>query len=267
MANNITMLIMSCDKFSDLWDGHIKLLEQNWPDRNMDTFIVTDAPTEKEYPGIQIINAGSEVEWSERLAYALKHVKTEYVFITLDDYFLINKVSNCRIIALLEMIENEGLDYVRLFPRPKRATLNELPQYKGVYWINTKCVYSVNLYSGIWRKVFIESTVKTPKNAWQFEVSLYLRAEEYGAKCVVSNRNDFMILDVVRKGKLLHKSALFFKRHPGIYTGNRETNSWSYEIKLTLQQQISRHLPLWVTTRIKSFLRKRGMHFYSDDAD
>lgn len=33
MKKNMTMLILSCDKFSDLWDGHIKLLEKNWPDQ------------------------------------------------------------------------------------------------------------------------------------------------------------------------------------------------------------------------------------------
>ena len=55
MSKNMTMLILSCDKFSDLWDGHIKLLEQNWPDRDMETYIVTDAPTDKKYTGIRII--------------------------------------------------------------------------------------------------------------------------------------------------------------------------------------------------------------------
>ena len=50
MSKNMTMLILSCDKFSDLWDGHIKLLEENWPDRDMETFIVTDAPSDKSYP-------------------------------------------------------------------------------------------------------------------------------------------------------------------------------------------------------------------------
>ena len=116
MSKNMTMLILSCDKFSDLWDGHIKLLEQNWSDRDIETYIVTDAPTDKKYPGIRIINAGTDVEWSDRLAYALKQVDTDYVFITLDDYFLIKKVDDQSIVNLMKMMEKEGIDYVRLFP-------------------------------------------------------------------------------------------------------------------------------------------------------
>lgn len=264
---NMTMLILSCDKFSDLWDGHIKLLEQNWPDRNMQTYIVTDSPSKKSYPGIKILSAGTEVEWSDRLAYALKYVDTDYVFITLDDYFLIKKVEDRSMVALMEMMEKENIDYIRLFPRPKRATREELPGYKGINMIDTACDYSVNLYSGLWKKAFIENCVRIPLNAWKFEVSLHKRAEEYGASCVVSHRNEFVILDVVRKGKLLHKSAAYFKKHPGIYNGKRETNTWRYEIKLTIQQQVARHLPWGLHQWLKHVMTKAGMHFYSDEAE
>ena len=264
---NMTMLILSCDKYSDLWDGQIKLLEQNWPDRDMKTYIVTDSPSNKCYPGIDVISAGIGVEWSDRLAYALTLVDTDYVFITLDDYYLIKSVNNQSIIALMEMIDEKKIDYVRLFPRPKRATRDELPEYKGIKNIDITCNYSVNLYSGIWRKTFAESTIKEPKNAWQFEVLLHKRAEEYGASCVVSLRNEFQILDVVRKGKLLHRSARYFKKHPGIYMGNREINSWEYEIKLTIKQQAARHLPMPIRNRVKAYLINRGYHFYSDEAE
>ena len=103
------MLILSCDKFSDLWDGHIKLLEQNWPDRDMETYIVTDAPANKSYPKVQIINAGTDAEWSDRLAYALKRVKTGYVFIL--HWTIISsskKVEDQSIADLVDMMEKEG---------------------------------------------------------------------------------------------------------------------------------------------------------------
>lgn len=189
------------------------------------------------------------------------------MFITLDDYYLIKKVSDKGILELVTMMERERIDYIRLFSRPKRATGKELYNYKGVFQIDTSVDYSVNLYSGIWTKKFLESTVRVPKNAWKFEVILHKRAMEYGAKCVVSNRADFQILDVVRKGKLLHKSAAYFKRHPDIYDGEREVNSWSYEIRLGIQTMASRHLPGMLKTKVKAFMTKRGRRFYSDEVE
>lgn len=267
MNKNMTMLILSCDRFSDLWDGHIKLLEQNWPDRDMTTFIVTDSPSQKSYPNVQIISAGTDVEWSDRLAFALKQVKTDYVFITLDDYFLIRKVKNESIIKLVEMMEKEDIDYVRLFPKPERATLNEFGQYNNIYYINTAVLYCVNLYSGIWKKEFLESTCKSPLNAWRYEVSLTKCAQNYGAVCAVSKRDEFKIIDVVRKGKILRKAAKYFKMHPGTYEGNRPINTRKYELSLAFQTFMADHIPLWAHKPVKKAMNLFGKEFFSDAAE
>lgn len=267
MKKNMTMLILSCDNFSDLWEGHINLLNQNWPDRDIETMIVTDAATNKSFPGIKIIVAGKECAWSERLAYAIRQVETEYIFVTLDDYFLIKKVPEVKIRELLEIMDRESLDYVRLFPRPKSATMGRVANYRKIHWIDTGINYSVNLYSGIWRKDFIASTVRAPKNAWQFEVLLHKRAQEYHAKCVVSLRNEFQILDVVRKGKLLHNAVRYFKKHPHLYSGDREVNTWKYEIDLGIQTLAARYLPAPLKKKAKKIMTRRGKVFFSDEVE
>ncbi len=261
----MTMLILSCEKFSDLWDGHVKLLNQNWPDREMETYIVTDAPTQKKLPGVQIIDAGIDTEWSDRLLFALMQVKTDFVFITLDDYYLINRVNSSQIEELLSLMVSKQYDYIRLFRRPDNAQGKEIPGFPKVYEVDTSLDYSVNLYSGIWRKTFLVSTIREPKNAWEFEVSLPGCAREYNAKCAVSRRKEFEILDVVRKGKLLHSSSRYFKKHPGIYEGGRPVNTLEYEIKLNIQIVVARYSPLWLKNKLKAVMRRRGKTFYSDN--
>ena len=63
--NDFTVVISTCDKFSDLWDAHILLLNQNWPDRNVMTFLVTDKPTERKYDSVTIVAAGENTEITE----------------------------------------------------------------------------------------------------------------------------------------------------------------------------------------------------------
>ena len=264
MKNSISLIIFSCEAFSDLWDGQIKLLEQNWPDRNMDTYIVTDSPSDKSYLEVKIISGGTEKEWTERASYALNQIESDYIFVTLDDYFLIKKVDNKSISDLVSMMEKEGIDYIRLFKQPTKARGKSFDGYKGIYHIDTSRDYAVNLYAGIWKKSFLASTLASPKNVWMYEVSLALRAREYGANCAVSLRNEFQILDVVRKGKLLHRPARYFKKHPGIYNGNRAINTWNYEIKLFIQTMASRHLPNWIRKRVKEYMTKRGHKYFSD---
>ena len=50
----------------------------------------------------------------------------------------------------------------------------------------------------------------------------------------------------------------------GIYSGDREIISRKDEIKLTIQQQFARHLPLPVKNAVKRFMTKRGHRYYSD---
>ena len=48
LKDKLTMVIQTCDKFSDLWEGHFKLLNKNWADRQIDTLLVTDEATANE---------------------------------------------------------------------------------------------------------------------------------------------------------------------------------------------------------------------------
>ena len=258
LKDKLTCLIFSCDKFSDIWDGNLKLFDQNWHDHNFDTYIVTDKETDYSHPGIKIIAAGKDVEWTDRLKIALKFVKTEYVFFTLDDYFLIKPVNNENIERLVSLMESDGYDYIRLFPNPKRATSEPVAGYPGLYHINTDYNYSVNLYSGIWRKKFFEFTVKQPINVWKFEVSLYEKAKEYGARCLVDYNKDYVILDVIRKGKILHSANRYFKKHLGIYEGNREIQSWQYEFKLWIKTMVARYSPDFMVKPLRAIYVKLG---------
>ena len=266
LRDKVTCLIFSCDKFSDLWDGNIKLFNENWPDHDFETYIITDKPTDRQIPGITILSAGTSLEWSDRLKYALDYVKTDFVFITLDDYFLIKKVDTKRIENYVSLMETGGYEYLRFYPRPKRATKEELNGYKRVYNVDTSCNYSVNLYSGLWKKKFLEYTLREPKNAWMFEVSLSQMAVQYGAKCLCSYNDDYVILDVVRKGKILHKANRYFKEHPGIYDGNRELQSLTYEVKLWVRTVVSENAPKFLLNPLRSIFVKLGGHSFTQDA-
>lgn len=265
MKDKITCLIFSCDKFSDLWDGNLKMFRENWPERDFETYIVTDKPTDRTFPDVKIIAAGADMEWSDRLKYALDFVKTDYVFVTLDDYFLIEKVDNVKMENYLQLMITGGYDYLRFFPRPKGATREQLSGWKGVYHVDESYAYSVNLYSCYWSKAFLEYTVREPKNAWMFEISLCEQAVSYGAKCLCSYNKDYVILDVVRKGKILHSAHKYFKKHPGIYEGDRELQSWIFEAKLWVKTMVSRHSPAFIYPFFRYIFKKAGGQSFSYD--
>ena len=241
MNEDLSVIISTCDKFSDLWDANIQLLNQNWADRNAETFLVTDKPTSRTFENVTVVAAGEGTEITERLKTVLPLIKTKYILFTLDDYFLTQPIDNKEIIDDLNVMQKHRLDL--------------LDNYAGDY--------IVTLYAGIWRKDFMEKTLTENLNAWQYEVSLTRKARELNARCADSRRGEFPILDVIRKGKVLTKARKYFNENP-IYKGNREDMKVKDEWMIAFRTWLREWLPKPLFNLSKAIMRHRGYKFFSD---
>lgn len=258
---NCELLISSCEAYSDLWDIHIQLLDKNWPDRGIPTTIITD----KKHgtivaPSVRVFSAGVNEEMPQRIKLALEKVSTEYVLLTLDDYFLIKEIDDERIDRLISIMDKERIDYLRMFPIPKEV--KRVDGYEEIFWIDLTRNYAVNLYPGIWRTSFLRETVKESLNAWEYEVSLTRIARENSKRCVMSRGDDFPFLDVIRKGKILHKAKRYLDKE-GLSV-DRTLVPIREEIRLELMKNTKEFLPRCIQKRIKSVLKKLGMKFISE---
>ncbi len=241
LKNKLTLLIHSCDKFSDLWPAHIKLLNQNWPDRGIRTILLTDKPRDDKYDGVEIIGAGDGKEITERIRHVLPLIDTEYVLVTLDDYFPIYPIDTAKIERLVTVMNKVGYDYIRLFKEPTCCNLSRTSD-KDIFSFTLDNEYVVNLYVGIWRKNFIANTLSEKSlSAWDYEVSLTPIAAQLSAKCAMSIGNEFPILDVVRKGKILRNAAQFLNRH-GLYNGDRPIRTRKETVLLYVKTQMRKLL-------------------------
>lgn len=262
-TENISVLISTCDKFSDLWDTHIRLYRENWDGPYWKTYLVTDKPTNKNYDGINIIVASGNLDFPMRIRYALDYIKTDYVLLTLDDYFLIERVKEEELLYLAKRAEEENIDYLLLYNR-RKINPKKYSDIKDLEMIDFSQKYAVTLYPAIWRKKFLYNSVKVDTPPWYYEPSLtnYARIEK--ANCQFSHAGTFVILDVVRKGKVLHKADQYFKRN-GINLGNRQIISRVTEIKLFVMDIISWYMPKKIFIMFKRLLAKLGMTFFSKD--
>ena len=262
LSDKLSLVVHSCDKFSDLWDAHFKLLNQNWADRGIPTYLVTDNPTEKSFDGVEVISAGEGKEITERIEAALPHIKTEYILVTLDDYFDAYPISTTKIEELLAVMQKEDLDYICIFHRPK--TTVKFKDYENLYEVDLDRKYRVNLYPGLWKKSFMEKTIRKPLNAWMYEVSLTPIAKELNAKCAQSKGGEFPILDVVRKGKILRKANRYLTKND-LYHGDRPVRTVAEEAKLFVITWANRILPDSFVKAVKQLFKMKTFVEMSKD--
>lgn len=262
---NLSLVIFTCDKFSDLWDAGLSLLEQNWGNRNIKTYLVTDAPTDRRFNDVEVISAGVGSEMSQRMKKILDIIDTDYLLVTLDDYFFTKPIDDSKIERCLQIVEKEKIDYFRLYTFINAKYFKEkYADYPDVYRVTTDARYNINLYPAIFSKAFLMSTVDEVKNAWQYEVSLTRKGAAYGANCALIRPNALYMLDVVRKGKLLRPAARYLKKN-GLYHGNRPVMElWPY-VKINAVYLLKRILPRSMVNWIRRILMQLGFHFYSEE--
>ena len=265
MNPEFTIIISTCNKFSDIWDIQCSLIERNWSDRKARTILLTDSPTDYEYENVEVISAGKGLDMVDRLRCVVSTIETKYVFITLDDYFLVKQAQTERINELIQIMKKENLDYMRLYRYPRSRKTRQLECDKNIRLLSFDKRYDVNLYPGIWKKEFLEKTLSVSgQNAWEYEVSLTKTAMAAQAKCAWCTEDIFPILDAIRKGCFLHSSKRFINKHME-YSGIRETISYKEEIRLIIMRLINTYFPDWMRVKMKLLMTKRGKKFYSND--
>jgi hypothetical protein len=263
MISKLSILISTCDKFSDLWEAHIDLYLKNWHGGFCKTYLVTDKATTRHFEDVKIIVADNGLDFPMRIKYALDFIETPYVLLTLDDYFLFKNVYNEKIKYLVDCCETQSIDYLLLYDR--RMTKEK--HYKSIETItpidlNKK--YALTLYPAIWSVEFLRKTVPGNLSPWHYEVSLTQAAIKENANCQFSQAGTFDILDVIRKGKVLHKAKHYFTQN-NINIGDRPTISRIIEVRLAFMDWISWYSPRWLFRIVKKTAKRFGLKFYSDN--
>lgn len=171
------ILVSSCDGYADLWLPFFNLFKKHWPDCPFEISLIT----EKEQAQVERVNSlclGTGKDWSNLLASALEKVQTDYVLFMLEDFFLRKKVCTHQISKLIEKMDEQKIEMLRLVPRPgppnrkngEEDLFGELP-------VNTK--WRVSSQASIWRKTVLKDLVKRGESAWEFEVNGTQRSIKY----------------------------------------------------------------------------------------
>ena len=118
LAFDVSAVVLSHDRYADLWPAFFELLFRFWPDLPYRLHLVSNHRT---FPDDRIIPVlvGDERSWSQTLMCALDHVPGRYVLLMLEDYFLTGRVDTARIARTHAAMVKLRAVYLRLAPAPK----------------------------------------------------------------------------------------------------------------------------------------------------
>ncbi len=208
-TKKIAILVISCDKYSDLWEPCAKMFNKYWPDCTYDKYLASNT---KEFAsfGFSPILIGDDKSWSYGLKCVLAKLEEqyEYVFTLLEDYYFIEKLDNEFMTKMFDSFVLAEGNFLRLnkilWPQIKyfNKFFGETENYTPY---RQTCVFT------LWKIKTLKNILKDDEDAWEFEKIGVKRGFQYD-KFFCVYKNFFKTINVVIKGKLVPNDYNTLKR-------------------------------------------------------
>jgi len=274
MKFNITIIVSSCDAYSDCWDPFFKLLVLYWPNISAQVVLVTD---EKDYQcsymDVKVFRAavgqgGRRQTWGWNLMRCLESLNTDVILYLQEDFFLTAPVDEDMIKEFAGYISkmswtHQSTMHIGLCARSSHGPFH-LTEYPLLWEVDRNARYRFSLQPGLWKREALLKYLKPSDTAWNFEETSHLRARRTPDRILTINRHVF---------NLDSKQIYPFDPHGGIVRGKWVRNSvvdlfQKHEIKVDFCRRgffdevpVKELLQLTFLRRIGSSVKRRSILF------
>lgn len=198
IMNQISILILSCDSYADLWPAFFSFFWKYWPDCPYPVYM---ASNQKAFPDERVtsIYLGPDQGWARGAKKALESIPTKYVLLLLEDFLIYKKVDTEKIIKSSQEFIELGGSYLRLrpFPPPDQP----VPAQNIFGQIEPGAPYMVALQAAIWEKDIFLALLKENETAWDMEIKGSLRASSLANKFYCAWQPLLVYTAAVTRGK------------------------------------------------------------------
>lgn len=266
MINDFALIVITCDSYYGVAKYFFPILKMYWPNFDEKTYIINETNKDSyNYPLAQIINAGPDPIWTNRLEYALEHISEKYILLTMDDYYFGKHINNETFGEIIDfMIKNQI--YYYCLKNKTIAKHRYFPQ-KHIGFIDDNKKYGISLQAAIWDKNKLLEIIRGLScSAWEVEDLLNQRIKKkFGGPiegCATDTRNVLNIQNAVIKGKWVPSALKFYKKQGLIIdTGNRGLLSKKEILRQKIFTIFSRKMPNALSYFLKKILKKIGFKF------
>lgn len=166
----VPLLVISCDKYSDVWKPFFHVFRSRWPNCPFPLYLGTNHLTCEE-PGVTTINVGDDKDWASGVIKMLEQLNASHVIVFLEDFLLIEPVDTNAVLRLVRIAQDRSVACLRLSPLPPPTPLPErlVPSFDDIGIVEKDTPYLIATQPAIWRKDFLLKLLVPGFSAWEFE--------------------------------------------------------------------------------------------------
>ncbi len=165
--NEVAVLVVSCDNYSDLWGPFFGIFRKRWPDCPYPLFLGSNYKMFSS-DGVASIQVGEDVSWADNLQRMLDRTPFPRIILLLEDFLLTKPVDTELVRSLAKLAIGKDLSCLRLFPHPPPT--RRLRKMPGVGELRRGDQYRVSTQAAIWDVNMLRSLARPGFSAWDFEL-------------------------------------------------------------------------------------------------
>jgi len=165
MKGDFAVLILSCDKFSDLWPASVSQFYRYFPNDDVRLYVGSNE-TACDEPGVIPVLSGKDCDWSRSFKKILEQIEERTLAVIVDDYLLASRIDPKHLSMAVDFFFSTGAKHLKYWPNPppdEPTTHTGIGQYsRGAPYRATVC--------GFWDRKYLMNLLLEGENAWDFEI-------------------------------------------------------------------------------------------------
>lgn len=222
MNTKFTLLYNTCDHYESLWKGFFTLWKKYYPSFDAEVVINTETKTFSfgDYKIVRPSFSDKKQTWSSRLYESLKLIRTPYVLLVLDDFYIKSPVDAKTLDFCIQQMDSDLS--IKLFTFAWQPGNNKPCAFSDKFEKRARLApYRVNAQIGLWRVSYLKKIIKVRETPWDFELNGSFRSSILGGNLFSLKKNAPLVFDydwgfLVVRGQLNKEVSDYFEKEEGI---------------------------------------------------
>ncbi len=253
MYDHFAILVTSCDKYSDLWEGFFSQLDKNLS-VPIKKYLLTNY---QNYNGryaqqVETILVGDDLNWSDGLIKALERIPETKILVIVEDFFVSSPIDSNLMKEVISFSAKEDTQLIHYENLPGSIQYRFSGYAKcepGMPYLTGVC--------GIWDREYLKSLLINGENPWQFEIYGSYRAQFSAKRIYCLETPLFEFKNMIQKGAWVKSNIVWAKKnHIPLDFDLRPIQASSFFYFKDFYFQMALHFPWRLRLAILNFFRK-----------
>jgi len=175
VRNKLTILVNSCDAYSDVWPFFFSALNEYWPHRELNVVLNTEQKKPNLGENVIISNFKGSGSWGLRLRNSLQEIETDFVLSAYDDFILEHYIDDLELNEILLRMDSDvdiAVVYLTKLGLKMKENTYLMPDRKEgnkYFLLDDNVDYRLNSAPAIWRRKDLLKYTGVFDNPWAWE--------------------------------------------------------------------------------------------------